>query len=180
MDHTQKNSYNPCCSISEIRSDYYYPIGATPISRIRDPNLSNRTQIRTAKGGVNPGGGDWDAVEGKRAHVVSGAGGTVASHGGGARRGGGDGRSRRVARILMEEEAVAPFERRRRRAPHGLRLSPSEAHGPLPCCIGHFYYWASYILNKILLGFLTIRGFESPISEMHRPRISNITYHFPS
>jgi len=174
VDHTQKNSYNPCCSISEIRSDYCYPIGATPISRIRDPNLSNRTQIRTAKGGVNPGGGDWDAVEGKRAHVVSGAGVTVASHGRGAHRGGG------ADVWLGSFWKKKPFEWRWRRAPHGLRLSPSEAHGPLPCCIGHFYYWASYILNKILLGFLTIRGFESPISEMHRPRISNITYHFPS
>ena len=35
---------------------------------------------------MNPGGGDWDAVEGKRAHVVSDAGGTVASHGGGSRK----------------------------------------------------------------------------------------------
>ena len=149
---------------------YYFFKEQTPI-------YYQTEQIRTAKGGMNPGGGDWDAVEGKRAHVVSGASGTVASHGGGSRKaeqmGGAD-------VWLGSFWKKKPFEWRWRRAPHGLRLSPSEAHGPLPCCIGHFYYWASYILNKILLGFLTIRGFESPISEMHRPRISNITYHFPS
>ena len=58
---------------------YYFFKEQTPI-------YYQTEQIRTAKGGMNPGGGDWDAVEGKRAHVVSGAGGTVASHGGGSRK----------------------------------------------------------------------------------------------
>jgi hypothetical protein len=92
---------------------------------------------------VNRGAGDGEAAgRGESSRSVYGAGGTAARESasdggeagrGGGRGGGGDGRSRRVARALgsfSKKNAPRLFEWRTRRAPHGLRLSPFEAHGP--------------------------------------------------